>query len=898
MLAAAAVVASLAVPLSTVPAGSHPAAASPSPTAADRGTWRVTRVDNDTWRVAWRSPQRLPIAADRPRIVEGAKELGLTIVGSDGRTVEVTVRSDGAPDPADLDVVLSGDRLDVVGTDLLPAGTSPTEIPGRTLLGADPGTPGPFEVVSSDYQLQPVKIPGMRAPIEMVGHVVEPPQSAATGPRPLVLFLHGRHSYCYNPDGGDGDFDWPCRPPMEEIPSHLGYDYIQQLLASHGYATVSVRVNGINAQDWALTDGGAGARAQIVRRHLDHWVDLAAGHRVDLSRVVLVGHSRGGEGVSRASLRIPTSAPYTIAGQVLIAPTDFGTQTAAYVPTVTMLPYCDGDVIDLQGQRFTDTARDLTTDDTSLKSSVMVMGANHNFFNTEWTPGVAAAPSSDDWFGPKDAACGTATPARLTAFKQRRVGKAYVAGAVRLFTRDAEEFLPMYDGSSTKVASTGTAVVLSHAIGGGRNLRRPGIGTGLTLPDGAETQFCRGLTQNPAPHRICGRAGAYSYQTPHWPAIWESVPSRRAFEMSWTAAGQRGGMVFDSPLNLSGDRLLDLRTIVDPLTGGVQVRVRLTDADGAQAVVTPRNAGRLPVLLTGPGLSKRWAHTLRVDPSGASGVDLTRISSVELIADSARGRVWVLDVAAVPAALAPVPHKRMPVVSLDNVSVEEGDRPGTTTARVPFHVRGNLTDRASFRVIVAGERDVLDRGTFTVDLAPGQTEGSIPIGFIADKIDDFDETQTYVAAWAGRGVMPDRYLGSLTVVDDDPAPKVTISKVQKRVSEGEDATWRVTLSSRTDYSAEFYGTVVRGDVSVPRLRKSDVPARWLRRHSKDSGTGSTPLHRVGVFVYTTVRAGRLTGEVSVPIRRDRAREGVEAITMRLRSGDTVATRTIYVTRSR
>ena len=48
--------------------------------------------------------------------------------------------------------------------------------------------------------------------------------------------------------------------------------------------------------------------------------------------------------------------------------------------------------------------------------------------------------------------------------------------------------------------------------------------------------------------------------------------------------------------------------------------------------------------------------------------------------------------------------------------------------------------------------------------------------------------------------MTDRYLGSLTVLDDDPAPKVTISRVEKRVSEGENATWRVTLSSRTDYS--------------------------------------------------------------------------------------------------
>ena len=137
--------------------------------------------------------------------------------------------------------------------------------------------------------------------------------------------------------------------------------------------------------------------------HLDHWVDLAAAHQVDLSRVVLVGHSRGGEGVNRASIQIPLSAPYRIVGQVLIAPTDFASQTAPYVPTVTLLPFCDGDVSDLQGQKFTDFARDLASDDTSLKSSVLVMGANHNFFNTEWTPGIAAAPATTTGTAPRTA---------------------------------------------------------------------------------------------------------------------------------------------------------------------------------------------------------------------------------------------------------------------------------------------------------------------------------------------------------------------------------------------------------------------------------------------------------------------------------------------------------------
>ena len=365
-----------------------------APSAADTGagTWQVTQTGTDVYRVSWRSPRRLPVTSDRPSIVSAAASTsslapsgGVTTVSADGRTVSVEVRAAQRPDVSELDVVLSGDRLDEVGDDVQSGATGAPSpgfaAPGGPTLPVDPATPGNLAVTTSDYELTPVKLPGMPRPIEMVGHVVEP-TDAATGPRPLVLFMHGRHTYCYRPgkpkdDGGE----WPCAAPNKEVPSHLGYDYMQKSLASQGYATVSVRVNGINAQDFALEDGGADARAEIVKRHLDHWTTIAASHRVDLSRVVLVGHSRGGEGVDRAALEIPLSAPYRIAGQLLLAPTDFGTQTAAYVPTVTMLPYCDGDVFDLQGQRFTDTARDLTTDDTSLKSSVLVMGANHNYFN-------------------------------------------------------------------------------------------------------------------------------------------------------------------------------------------------------------------------------------------------------------------------------------------------------------------------------------------------------------------------------------------------------------------------------------------------------------------------------------------------------------------------------------
>ena len=867
-------------------------AGSPVQAHGDRGVWQVSMVDDGTWQVSWRSPTPLPVTSDRPTIVQDAQALGVPTVADDRRTVQVTVQSDVAPDPADLDVVLSGDRLDSQGVDL--AGTAPatTDRVASTVLGEDPASPGPYDVVSDDYELPGVKLPGMTEPIEMVGHTVEPATDAATGPRPLVLFLHGRHSYCYDPATGDDGWEWPCQAPFEEIPSHLGYDYIQRLLASQGYATVSIRVNGINAQDYALDDGGADARARIIREHLDHWATLAGAHQVDLSRVVLVGHSRGGEGVDRASIQIPLDAPYRIVGQVLIAPTDFGTQTAPYVPTVTLLPYCDGDVIDLQGQRFTDTARDLSARDTSLKSSVMVMGANHNFFNTEWTPGIAAAPAWDDWFGPEDGACGSATPARLTADEQQGVAKAWVAGAVRLFADDAEQFLPMYDGSGATVASVGDADVRSHALGGGRVLRRPGTGTGLSLADGAQTQFCRGTNEFGAAHNVCGRTIRDSSVTPHWPASYEQVPTRRAFEMSWTAAGQSGGMVFNRPLDLSGGRL-ELRTIVDPPLGGVQLRVRVSDADGASSTLTPTGGGALPALLRGRALSKRWAQTLLVDTSGATGVDLTRVTQVDLIGDSPDGRIWVEDLAAAPTGLAPVPEERLPLVSIGNLRQQEGDGPGTVTARVPFTIQGAVTRPARLVAVVAGQERGATR-RFRIDLAPGQTSGSIPIDYQADTLDDYPRSYTIIAAWAGKEAMTDDYTGRLVVVDDDPSPTVTISPVSGTVAEGQNATWRIRLSAPVDYDFFIDGQVARGP--KPALKGFDVPLAWLRDH------GSTrhrawPLWRSGAWVYTQVPRGRTSATISVPIRKDGARERREALTVEFHVNRHSITRTIRVARS-
>ncbi len=110
-----------------------------------------------------------------------------------------------------------------------------------------------------------------------------------------------------------------------------------------------------------------------------------------------------------------------------LAPVDFARQTLPGAAMAVVLPYCDGDVSDQQGQHFYDDTRYAAKDDV-LRTSLLVMGANHNFFNSEWTPGVSQAPSNDDWGVDDDPVCGSSSPQRLTAAEQRAVGAAYVSG--------------------------------------------------------------------------------------------------------------------------------------------------------------------------------------------------------------------------------------------------------------------------------------------------------------------------------------------------------------------------------------------------------------------------------------------------------------------------------------
>src|SRR4051812_13052724 len=234
----------------------------------------------------------------------------------------------------------------------------------------------------------------------------------------------------------------------------------------------SIGANGINAVDGYMDDGGASARAQLVLEHLRQWkgwdasaTDSPFGARfvghIDLNDVGLMGHSRGGEGVVMAALlnqRI--GAPFGIKAVEALAPVDFGAQVLGGVPLGVILPYCDGDVSDLQGAHFYDDSRYANPGDPAPKQTTLVYGANHNFFNTVWASGpgsfddAAPGPGGQAQAAASDP-CEPGGTGRLGADEQSNAGAALMAGFFRRYLTDDMGMQRLVTGTAPFPASTG-----------------------------------------------------------------------------------------------------------------------------------------------------------------------------------------------------------------------------------------------------------------------------------------------------------------------------------------------------------------------------------------------------------------------------------------------------------
>jgi hypothetical protein len=281
--------------------------------------------------------------------------------------------------------------------------------------------PGPNAVTSAEYRL-PARYDGQVAPgvqTEIWARVYRP-VDLSHGPYPLLVFLHGNHGTCGRVEPGiPGRFDsgteytftGVCPPGFIVTPNHLGYAYVAERLASWGYVVVSINANrGVTAADGDFDDPIlAQRRGRLILRHLDlldHW-NVKGGTpkslgfdfkgKLDFNHIGLMGHSRGGEGVLAAYtiLREPGSiwpalfnTLPVIEGIFALAPTDYPVGQAPLpndVAYVSLLPLCDGDVVNLDGLRpFNRVIQRRREIRPAMKAAFGVWGANHNFFNTEW----------------------------------------------------------------------------------------------------------------------------------------------------------------------------------------------------------------------------------------------------------------------------------------------------------------------------------------------------------------------------------------------------------------------------------------------------------------------------------------------------------------------------------
>jgi hypothetical protein len=611
-----------------------------------------------------------------------------------------------------------------------------------------------------------------------------------------------------------------------------------------------------------------------------------------MDEVTLIGHSRGGEAVNRAAISVPASAPYAINGLVLIAPTDFGRQAAPGVSTVTLLGYCDGDVTGLDGQGYADVGRDFVRD-SALRSSVLVMGANHNYFNTEWTPGMAAAFAEDDWRDADDPVCGPDAPARLSAAEQRDVAATYVAGAVRLHAQRDDRVLSMFDGSSVQVPSAGEADVRTTAVGGRRRLVAVREGMTVLTAGPIEARTCAGQSSGPA--SVCG-AGLPSERTPHWPVGNQSPyrPGQPALELSWTGASGAATLRLDRRLDLSRSTSVDARVIVSTGTPLVRLGLRLVDADGASVVLQPRDHGRLRALPGSNPLGKLLAQTLRTPLAGVTGVDLTRITGIGLVSRTERGRIWLLDVAGRRPGLAPESTASVPTVSLVDVDEPEGSANDPQQVTLTVRTRGELTEptRVLVRAVEPVEGRTLRRTS--VLLRPGDPTATFTVPVERDDRDDFPATSSFNAfVFSTTGaVATGDYAARVEIRDDDAPPMVTIAPVDRTVVEGADVRWRIGLSEPIDYFASIGWRVVRSGDGLPQLGSDDVPARWLR------SVGVTPPDRsVALWRLDELRGSveldpeRQRAVVAIPTLGDDRQEAREVVALRFQ-GDQLVRRPV------
>ncbi len=267
----------------------------------------------------------------------------------------------------------------------------------------------------------------------------------AEGQFPLVLIVHGNH--------------------LAEAYSESGYAYLCELLASRGTICVSVDENFLNSSFVGDLMGFKGLREEndlrgwLLLEHLALWEDLSENlgnpfyGKVDLSKIALIGHSRGGEAVAiAAAFNQMTHYPdnglvkfdygFDIQAVIAIAPIDGQYEPAGEMTTISNINYLvlqgshDMDVTSFDGYNTFERVR-FTDDDFHFKSAVYIWGANHGQFNTTWGDNDVGSPAI--WLYNREQL--------ISSEDQRQISKVLVSAFIELTLKEEMDYLPLFQNT-------------------------------------------------------------------------------------------------------------------------------------------------------------------------------------------------------------------------------------------------------------------------------------------------------------------------------------------------------------------------------------------------------------------------------------------------------------------
>jgi len=478
----------------------------------------------------------------------------------------------------------------------------------------------------------PATANGMNAPV-------------APGTHPLFVIEHGNHGQCrvckdntlyYDrlKQAVAGTYSWAqfntnCSYQWSDCPdrikNHEGYNHLLDVLASHGVIAVSIDAYDLTGP----TPDYISERADLILKHIEMWSHLNTpanfpsypdpfggmfnGH-VDLSKISVSGHSRGGEASVTAYLHNQALAnPFSINSVSSIAPVDFYSPTLPGVPYFVILPAADGDVTSLSGVPIYDRAGSGVNDATT-KSGIWVYGANHDFFNTVW------AVDWDDYTDGHPA--WPARPDFITAADQQKLGEAYLAAFTLTHLMNETVYDDMLRGRLIAYPSTSGKKIYNFRHETNHNKIDAGSGTGAA--GGGTTASS---IMNPSVHQTQAlRLG--------WPSF--------NADYTWTFA----------PKDVSGFEVLSFRVAqtnaASNPAGGQYFRVELSD--GAHIIGTYTSTFfPIPKPYVRPDVIHNLMTTVRIPLHtfivNNSQLDLTNVNKIHfLFWGPSTGEIYVDDV--------------------------------------------------------------------------------------------------------------------------------------------------------------------------------------------------------------------------------------------------------------